>query len=58
MEAKIEAAWAGHPHVHFIDSTDVFLDKMTAAFAAITHVLPACCAPRARTNVARAPALT
>lgn len=43
MDEKIAQAWAGHPHVHFIDSSEDFVDKARRALAAIADALPECC---------------
>lgn len=43
LDHRIEHAWRGHPHRHFVPSDPVFLKK---AFAAIEHlrlVVPECC---------------
>ena len=42
-DEKIAAAWAGHPHVHFIDSSEDFIDKAQRALAIIEQELPECC---------------
>jgi predicted ATPase len=46
LDDKIQAAWAGHPNIHFIDSTDDFIVKTTRALEIIERELPACCAHR------------
>lgn len=43
MDERIAAAWAGHPHVRFIESTTDFIDKAKRALAIIEHELPECC---------------
>lgn len=43
MDERIAAAWAGHPNVHFIDSSADFIEKAQRALAAIEHELPECC---------------
>ena len=43
MDEKIAAAWAGHPHIHFIDSSEDFIEKAQSALAMIEHELPECC---------------
>ena len=46
MDEKIQSAWTGHPHIHFIESSEDFLDKMKKALAVIEHELPDCCRHR------------
>jgi predicted ATPase len=43
LDAKILAAWAGHPNHHVIASQTDFLDKLQQALAVIRSELPACC---------------
>jgi predicted ATPase len=43
IDARIEQAWAGHPHRHTIDSTASFLDKAHRAINLIETELPPCC---------------
>ncbi len=43
LDVKIEAAWAGHPHVHFVQSADDFVHKAQRALDLIEHELPPCC---------------
>lgn len=43
LDARVLAAWAGHPQRIVIDSHDQFLNKALAAIAAIKASLPDCC---------------
>ena len=43
LDARIEAAWAGHPRRFFIDSAPDFLEKARRALALIREQLPECC---------------
>lgn len=46
IDARIAAAWAGHPRRFVVASTDDFLDKLHRAIALIRDELPACCRAR------------
>lgn len=43
IDERIEAAWKHHPHRHFIDAKDDFIDKAQAALSLISDHLPNCC---------------
>jgi hypothetical protein len=43
IDARIEAAWDGHPRRSFVESADDFLAKVARAVALIRSELPACC---------------
>ena len=43
MDVGIAAAWRGHGHVHFVESSTDFLAKAQQALGAIEQELPPCC---------------
>jgi predicted ATPase len=43
IDARILAAWAGHPRLHVIEQARDFLDKVARALALIRDEIPACC---------------
>jgi hypothetical protein len=43
IDARIEAAWAGHPRRFFVESTDDFLAKVSRSITLIRAELPDCC---------------
>jgi predicted ATPase len=43
IDARIEAAWAGHPRRFFVASRDSFLDKASEALRLLRGEVPACC---------------
>ncbi len=43
LDVKIEAAWAGHPRVHFVSSAPDFVEKARRALDLIEQELPPCC---------------
>jgi hypothetical protein len=43
IDARIEAAWAGHSRRVFVESTDDFLAKVARAVSLIREELPPCC---------------
>jgi predicted ATPase len=53
IDARIEAAWAGHPRHVIIASDANFLSKLERAVAAIHAALPPCCAERRTAGLAR-----
>lgn len=43
IDKKIAKVWAAHPHRHFIESTENFVEKAQEAIALIAAELPDCC---------------
>lgn len=43
IDKAIEALWSNHPQRFFIDSTERFMDKATAALKVLWQQLPSCC---------------
>lgn len=43
IDARIEAAYAGHPERHFVASEDDFVAKLGSAMALLTRYVPSCC---------------
>ncbi len=43
LDGRIADAWQGHPRRHFVESTDGFLEKATAALQQVLAALPPCC---------------
>jgi hypothetical protein len=43
LDARVAAAWGGHPHRVFVESTDDFLDKMARVIGLIREEVPPCC---------------
>lgn len=43
IDARIAAAWAGHPHLHEIPATHDFLAKATRALELLRAHVPECC---------------
>ena len=48
IDARIEAAWTGHPRRFFVESDDDFVVKLRHALGVIRAELPACCLEPAR----------
>jgi predicted ATPase len=46
IDDKIAEAWAAHPRVKFIDSSEFFFDKVAKALTMIIEELPECCQPK------------
>ena len=46
IDARIEAAWAGHPRRQFVESNERFDEKALRAAALIRDELPSCCRER------------
>lgn len=45
VDERITAAWAGHPHLHVVDSTEAFIPKLLHAMEHIREEVPDCCRP-------------
>ncbi len=43
IDLLIEAAWRGHPHRHFVASSESFIEKARATLSIIEKELPLCC---------------
>lgn len=43
IDARIAQAWEGHPRRYFVESTDVFLDKVRATMRVLDSLVPPCC---------------
>jgi predicted ATPase len=43
IDTLIESAWRGHPHRHFVASTDTFMEKARTTLEIIEQELPFCC---------------
>ncbi len=43
MDAKIEAAWEGHPRRFFIESSESFMEKVEKTFNVLRQEIPSCC---------------
>jgi predicted ATPase len=43
IDLLIEEAWRGHPHRHFVSSTETFLEKAQKTLELIETELPRCC---------------
>ena len=43
VDARILAAWTGHPKLHIVEQASNFLDKVARALALIREEVPACC---------------
>jgi predicted ATPase len=48
IDARIEAAWSGHPCRHFVASTEDFMVKVRATLELVAGHVPSCCAPGVR----------
>lgn len=46
IDARIEAAWAGHPNRRIIDPTTSFLDKAARVIELVRAEMPSCCRQR------------
>ena len=47
LDQAIEAAWAGHPNRHIVESRPNFVDKVEEALTMIRAELPECCSSHA-----------
>ncbi len=43
IDLKIMDAWNGHPHRHFVESTQAFVTKVAQALEIIRSEVPSCC---------------
>jgi predicted ATPase len=43
IDARILAAWAGHPKLHIIEQSSNFLEKVACALALLREEVPPCC---------------
>ena len=43
IDARIVAAWTGHPRLHIVEQSSNFLDKVARALALIRAEVPECC---------------
>lgn len=43
LDARIEAAWEGHPHRHFVNASSDFLEKVARTLEILRGEMPACC---------------